>query len=939
MNKAALQEPETHLRLAIEAAGMVTWQWDIAAGTILYSDNVPTLAHGQETERYGSVTGLIQEVHPDDRDRLADAIRQTTDENRPFDCEYRVRMLDGIYHWVHGKGSIVAASGHKPTRLLGVSIDISARKQAEQTLREQELLLRSFFDSPGMLRGTAEVAGDDILILSANHALAATYRRPVEAMQSVRASDLGWGAALIERWIAAALESHRQARPVSFEYSTGFRALGTWGLATIGAMAGGVGQPCRFAFVSNDITERKYSEIQLQVQYDLASVLGQSMPLQATLDKLLALVATIPCIDCAAVYLNSGETGDLSLHAQVGLSPALLDCIAQFPADAPVLRPLKDGQPVCALPAGTDDGLVGWIQAERLAGFCAIPFIHKGQLAGSFLVGSHVHSEIPRPCCAVAQSLVAQAAAGIVRLQAEFELAASQRRFQQVVLNIHEVFWMSDPTLAQIEYVSPAYAAIWGRTPAAAYASPNGWLESVHPEDRDRVAAAYRNLPFQEQHQTFRIVRPDGTTRSIEDRAFPVRDPEGRVCRIAGIAEDITKRKRIADLNAALLQLGLQLSAASTPAEVAETIAKIASDLFGWDAFFFHLYWLERDQVIPVLTIDTVAGQKQQIPHSAIDSVPSPMTHDVIRSGARLINRNPVAPVPAEAIPTQVIGDKTRRSASLIYAPIRHRTEVVGVVSIQSYTPYAYAQSDVAALQALADHCGGALKRIQSADQLQALQNEVLDLSHRDQVQIGAELHDDLSQTLGALALKAQLLADTLSEASLPHASAASSLAVLLNGALKHTRRLAQGLAPVELDSGGLPAALHTLTQEIQSSSGVECTLACSMPTLTLAPRATLHLYRIAQESIRNALRHSQPTRIEVSLTLDPPRLCLAVSNDGSGFSPNTQFTTGLGLRVMRYRAETIGGQLTVRSNPQGGTVIQCLLSDVTPLLAEALAK
>ena len=125
-------------------------------------------------------------------------------------------------------------------------------------------------------------------------------------------------------------------------------------------------------------------------------------------------------------------------------------------------------------------------------------------------------------------------------------LRESEERFRQMAENIDDVFWMTNRELDQLLYVSPAYETIWGRTCASLYASPIQWLEVIHPEDRERVQKAATNLVVTGSYeQDFRIVRPDGSIRWIHDRAFPVKGKSGKVYRIAGVARDITERKKV----------------------------------------------------------------------------------------------------------------------------------------------------------------------------------------------------------------------------------------------------------------------------------------------------------------------------------------------------------------------------------------------------------
>ncbi|TAJ25597.1 MAG: PAS domain S-box protein [Nitrospirae bacterium] len=134
------------------------------------------------------------------------------------------------------------------------------------------------------------------------------------------------------------------------------------------------------------------------------------------------------------------------------------------------------------------------------------------------------------------------------RKQAEDALRQSEERFRQVTENIKEVFWMTEPEKNTMLYVSPAYEEIWGRTCESLYASPRSWLDAIDPADRQRVLEAALTKQITGKYdETYQIMRPDGTTRWIEDKAFPIRDASGTVYRIAGIATDITERKQIQD--------------------------------------------------------------------------------------------------------------------------------------------------------------------------------------------------------------------------------------------------------------------------------------------------------------------------------------------------------------------------------------------------------
>jgi len=142
------------------------------------------------------------------------------------------------------------------------------------------------------------------------------------------------------------------------------------------------------------------------------------------------------------------------------------------------------------------------------------------------------------------------------RMQAEEALRDSEGRFRQLAENIRDVFFMTDVQEFRVLYVSPAYEEIWGRTCQSLYDQSLSWLDGIHPDDRDTVFASLEQLKCGELWvKEYRLVRPDGSVRWIRARAFPIKDKSGNVYRIAGVAEDITERKRAEEIIAEQMRL------------------------------------------------------------------------------------------------------------------------------------------------------------------------------------------------------------------------------------------------------------------------------------------------------------------------------------------------------------------------------------------------
>jgi PAS domain S-box-containing protein len=125
----------------------------------------------------------------------------------------------------------------------------------------------------------------------------------------------------------------------------------------------------------------------------------------------------------------------------------------------------------------------------------------------------------------------------------EFEerLQDSEERFRQVTNTIDEVFWMTDPRKDRMLFISQAYERIWGRTCKSIIEQPLSFVESIYPDDREAVMAAFPKQKEGTYDIEYRIVRQDGGIRWIRDKAFPVRDASGEIYRVVGVAQDITE--------------------------------------------------------------------------------------------------------------------------------------------------------------------------------------------------------------------------------------------------------------------------------------------------------------------------------------------------------------------------------------------------------------
>lgn len=204
------------------------------------------------------------------------------------------------------------------------------------------------------------------------------------------------------------------------------------------------------------------------------------------------------------------------------------------------------------------------------------------------------------------------------------------------------------------------------------------------------------------------------------------------------------------------------------------------------------------------------------------------------------------------------------------------------------------------------------------------LDREILGVIDREQERLARELHDGLCQTLAGIAALAEALSRRMAESSEPAASAgAAEIFELLEGAISEARGLARGLGPAALGETGLDGALETLAKNVERQFRSSCTLECDRPFPRLRREVETHLFRIAQEAVRNALTHGGAKRIVISLGRHGAGGRLSVLDDGMGPSEQTPDADGVGMHTMAFRAHAIGGSLELRRSRRG-MLVRC---------------
>jgi len=201
------------------------------------------------------------------------------------------------------------------------------------------------------------------------------------------------------------------------------------------------------------------------------------------------------------------------------------------------------------------------------------------------------------------------------------------------------------------------------------------------------------------------------------------------------------------------------------------------------------------------------------------------------------------------------------------------------------------------------------------------LEREVIDICAREQRRIAYDLHDGVGQQLVGIALCAKVLEEQLRDERPSEADKAGMVVKLVNDAARQARLTARTLEGAD-GVGDLKTALQSLAISVSRNCSVKATITAEGSSLPISPPVAAQLYRIAQEAVHNAVEHGAAREVQINLAFNHEVMVLTIRDNGKGFDSNAN-GNGMGLRIMRYRAQCIGGSCEVQSSSEG-TVVRC---------------
>ncbi len=451
-------------------------------------------------------------------------------------------------------------------------------------------------------------------------------------------------------------------------------------------------------------------------------------------------------------------------------------------------------------------------------------------------------------------------------------LRESERMYRGLIEGLPAAFYTTNVD-GYLTFYNEAAAALWGRRPVL---GKERWCGSwklygadgtLMPHDRCPMAMTLKeNRPI--RCKEVLAERPDGTRVTFIPHPTPLRNVSGALIGGTNMLVDITERKQAEQAlqrQAGLIDLSFD----------AIFVWSNEGGIHFWSKGAAHLYGYDSSEVQGIVP------------------------HELFKTGF---------PSPWPQIETEL------RERGLWEGELRRTTKTNREAIVSSRLQLVSGSGDPVILETDRD-----------ITERRRLEQELLEISGAEQRRIGQDLHDGLCQHLAGVEFRTSVLVDQLANSPKAQQEAAKIAELIRDGA-RQARMLSRGLSPVSLETHGLMSALKELTENTSELFNNTCRFECGKLISVKDNVVATHLYRIAQEAISNAARHGRAETIVVALHRTVSETRLTITDDGCGLPPPADRSGGMGLRIMRYRAELIGAVLTIEPAKGAGTFVKCVL-------------
>jgi PAS domain S-box-containing protein len=498
-------------------------------------------------------------------------------------------------------------------------------------------------------------------------------------------------------------------------------------------------------FASSEAPQARTQPIALSPEHPLLKALDRIAALPLTVDGSETLLQQLVAAGAEglgwpkmSLQLVDPERRVLHLRAAVGLPQALVENVHDFPLEGPQVgicaTAIRHAKPVIVEDVASDprfSHLAEWLTGYGIRSVWSIPLLGlDNRCFGTLAVFHTVPAQPSGENLSAVQVLAREIALALetarllstTRRQAE-ELAASQTSLEAALDQADEGYWIIGPDRRSLAY-NQALSRIFGGPPPELSCAPEQILTRAlffHPDGRPFL---FRECPVVRafdghvcQGEEVVVRRSDGSQVFVSVKAKPLQR-DGKMLGVLAVVRDRTEEKRAEHQRNTLRRLSEQLVAVDSPRDVAEAAYRAAIELFKPDCFLLDWYDAPTHVMHSVLLIDLDGNG---VPREYLRE-PLPVSEDlreVIQGRPLVINRIQGT----ERMTLRPIGSG-RRSASLLFAPVRRRGETVGLLSVQSYTVLRYSEADLPLLQELADLIGPALLHAHLREELEARRSQ-----------------------------------------------------------------------------------------------------------------------------------------------------------------------------------------------------------------------
>jgi PAS domain S-box-containing protein len=857
----SLRDNEERLKLALSASNMGAWDWRMGADDLKWSGEMRQI-FGLTNGKSAVTTELFFDlIHPDDRPAVSRAITRTINEGAPYDVEFRIVHQDGSMHWVMGKGKALMDEAGQAARMLGVNMDITARKQAEDALRRSEARYRAIVEDQTELICRLLPDGRYTYV---NDAYCRYFGRSQEEL--IGRAFLPFIPAEEEERVNQFLASISPGHPVgTMEHRVILPDGGMrWHQWTDRGIFDEQGKLLELQCVGRDITQSKQAEEALrQSEYKFSKAFRSSPDAFAISRQADGMILEVnDRWEEILGYARDEAVGRTVWELQIYLNPGDRERLVSLVRD---LGSARDFEVDLRKRSGEIRNVL--VSAE--------PIMIRGE-----------------PCMMLIVRDITR------RKQMERALSQSQRRYTLAAAAGRVGLWDWNIETNDI-YVDPELKALLGYQDDEIRNHLDDWGSQVHPDDAEDVMAAAqahiegRAPSFEVEH---RMIRKDGAICWFLARGTLIEGENG-VRHIIGTDTDITERKRAEE---ALRESEERLRVALEAGRMG---------VWEWDTKTNAVKWSKEHYTVMGMTpfgvepdyhawADRVCPDDLPVAMGAISKAIEEKRE--YRCEYRIIwSDGNVRWVEGRGKPVYDEAGQCLKVGGLIVDITERKQAEQSLRESEEALRKSYAR-------------------------IEDLAGRLIAAQEEERRHIARELHDDLNQQVAALAIGISRLKRQFPDAGAAVQEQIAKLREKTDWLSERIRQVSHELHSSILQHVGLPAALNSYCAEFSDREGIAVTLDIRDGVEAVSPDAALCLYRVAQESLRNIARHSGAQSATVALVRVNGAIELRVADHGVGFDPGqAREGRGLGLVSMEERVKLLHGDFVLTTQPGAGTELR----------------